>query len=102
MGASALQMYYILVVMMAFWGEYAEEFVHIYVYIYKFTYIYIYTYTLYYAGFCGWTTDGEKKITSKKLFLVVIQARRHDRAPWRQKQDLRSILRNAGWFTGVP
>lgn len=27
---------------MAFWGEYAEEFVHIYVYIYKFTYIYIY------------------------------------------------------------
>lgn len=40
-GTPALQMYYILVVMMALWGEHAEEFVHIQIYIYKYTYIYI-------------------------------------------------------------
>ena len=43
--SAALQMYCILVVMMAFWGEYAEEFV--YIYIYKYTYINIRVYNIY-------------------------------------------------------
>lgn len=75
---AALQMYYILVVMMAFWGEHAEEFVHIYIYI-RYTYIYIYIHYIMLDSVGELLM--EKKITSKKLFLVVIQAKRHDRAP---------------------